>query len=513
MRAADSAKRALVPTLALVLLIGFVAAASIGIVLMGSEVIETSKSSSETERVESGFVELSKEANTVALADRDSKRVELPLDEEHGAIRKEETGRITVRVSDRSDPIVDRPIGALEYRDGDTVIAYQAGGVWRGQGSESRLVSAPEIHYRHGSLTLPIPTVTGDEALTSETIDVEKTRTISPLNDVSTVEGKVVTVEIESEYYAGWAEYFRTRTADTAVTVDDENQTVVVSLGRPVIDGDFENAVVARGSVQTSGSGCIDGDLVATGSTDGETCDGDELDGDNETVSLEPIDEAINMTVDAAREDGEPIESSTLTNGTYFVEDLERSNEDLTIDVSDGDVTIVVDGHVGLENSELAVVGTGEGDGVARVYTTGDVAIGQGNGGVTVDDDDPSRFQLYGTSQMHFAIGQGEFTGTVYAPREEPADGDNEAADGIIESSNNCEDIDGDSPDVCIGQGNVEFTGSIVAGPMSVEQSSTLEYDTRLETTEPSLAVEGVVMPPPLTHMHVVVHEMNVTNE
>jgi len=510
-RGRNDTDRGVVPVLAVVLLIGFVAAASIGILVVGTETLLTTSSSAEDDRVESSFVQLAKDVSTVSSTVDGSRTVDFDLGSSDGAIRKEDTGRIVIESSSREEPIVNESIGAVEYSDDETTLAYQSGGVWRGTGAETRMVSAPGVHYRHGSLTMPVVTLTGDQRLTGDQVTVSKNRTITTLSAVDTVEGQLVTITIESAYYGGWADFFESRTSDTAVSVDHEAETVVVELGRPGVDGDFENAVLAQGSVHTSSpQACIEGTVTVTGTID-DGC-GDLEEGDAET-DLDPLDSAIDMTVESAREDGQTLSGSeaTLEAGTYFAEGFHRE-DDLTLDVSEGDVTLVVDGHVGIDNAEIEVVGTEGNDNVVRTYTTGDVAMGGGGVDVSIPDEEASRFQLYGTSQLHFGLGQGTFIGTVYAPREEPADGGNGAAEEYgIESAVQCSSVDGEEPDVCIGQGNVDVIGSIVAGPMSVEQSATVSHDPALEGVEPTLASENAVLPPELTHLNVVAHEIDVS--
>ena len=75
----------------------------------------------------------------------------------------------------------------------------------------------------------------------------------------------------------------------------------------------------------------------------------------------------------------------------------------------------------------------------------------------------------------------------MYAPRNEPEDGENDAAEGVISSSNNCEEIDEEVSDVCIGGGNPDFTGSIVSGSMSIELNTNVEHRPSLQNGGPSL--------------------------
>ncbi len=486
--------------------------ASVGIFLVGTSAIDSTSQQAEADRIESAFIQFSSDVNAVSTAPAASREIDLGTDQ---AVHKRDTGQISVFISGEEDPVAEESIGSIEYRDGGTEVAYQAGGVWRGSGTETQMLSAPPIHYRNGSLTLPILSAEGEASLSSDEIQIAQEGSQSALDGISFVEGKLVTIEIQSEYYVGWATFFETRTSDVAVDVDHESQTTTVDLGQPLIDGNFDEAIVAQGSVQTTNpNACVEGSVVASGSVTDDCNNGGLTDGGSYRSLLE-LDEAIEITVDETKDDGQSITGSTLDSGTYFVDgDFHRDGEDLTLDVRNGDITIVIDGHLALDNSKL-IVRTGGSDYSARIYTTGDVAITNGNGGVEIDGSDSAKhFQLYGTSEMHFGMGQGTFRGTVYAPRNQPADGTNSAEDQYsLSSAVQCELVDGDEPDVCIGQGNVDFTGSIVAGPMSIEQSATVEYDPTLQTVEPTLALEDAVLPPKLTHMQVDVFEIAVTDQ
>ncbi|MFB6073521.1 MAG: hypothetical protein ABEJ89_00755 [Haloarculaceae archaeon] len=53
-------------------------------------------------------------------------------------------------------------LGSLRYTEGDTLVGYQAGGVWRLSESGASMVSPPSITYDQGQLTMTMPNVTGD---------------------------------------------------------------------------------------------------------------------------------------------------------------------------------------------------------------------------------------------------------------------------------------------------------------------------------------------------------------
>lgn len=149
---------------------------------------------------------------------------------------------------DDDEEIYNSTLGAVTYSNGDDVIAYQGGGVWRQERTgSSRMVSPPEFHYRDATLTLPLlrvnPGGSGDGASGSPTVTVRRQSEVKEVfPDSSRAYGDdngdtfanpqangTMVIKVESQYYEGWAEYFRTRTAGE-VRSFDSNETVMVEL-------------------------------------------------------------------------------------------------------------------------------------------------------------------------------------------------------------------------------------------------------------------------------------------
>jgi len=135
-------------------------------------------------------------------------------------------------------------LGAVVYENGERELAYQGGGIWRkdAQG-DAQVISPPEFHYRGATLTLPVVRVdghaSGSGSVTARITGATRAEIVYPdasetypgpsrqyLNPIR--EGEV-SVYVKSDYYRGWATYFRERT-EGEVTVFDSNQTVKVKL-------------------------------------------------------------------------------------------------------------------------------------------------------------------------------------------------------------------------------------------------------------------------------------------
>ncbi len=151
--------------LGLVLLIGAVAVASVGIIMLGSSGLETQQTTIEAEYAEQSLLEFAHSAETTATTGHGPSDVSFgPFDHGHVAMR-DDAGRVTItRVnSSGSDEVLyDEPLGTLAYGNEDTEIAYQGGGVWRTDGAGAVMVSAPGIEYRDGTLTFPLVQLGGD---------------------------------------------------------------------------------------------------------------------------------------------------------------------------------------------------------------------------------------------------------------------------------------------------------------------------------------------------------------
>lgn len=164
-----------------------------------------------------------------------------------------------------NEVLYNATLGALVYQRDDRKIVYQGGGVWTSTGNGSRMVSPPEFHYQSSTLTLLVFQLRGSgtqigSGVTARVVE-QGTRRLYPNTSASypatgrpyqnPVRDGNVTVTIRSDFYAAWAEYFRTRTAGE-VTVDHNRETVSVKLVSVGTLGEFEmpadgNSIELRG--------------------------------------------------------------------------------------------------------------------------------------------------------------------------------------------------------------------------------------------------------------------------
>ena len=428
MSVARPADRAQADVLGFVLLVGLVVVSVTGVVVMGAQGLGALQDEASGKQVQHAFTQLDSVGAEVALGRSDARTVRLGVRD--GAVRTVPTGELRLAYED-GPTIHTQTLGAVVYRHGDTVVAYQGGGVWRGTGTESRMVSPPEIHYRDGTLTMPLVVVSPGGTTPGDELVVRRLSQ-QPNLGPGTVRNDVVLLSITSDYYAGWAQYFETRVDDAHVSVDHGTKTVTVELGRLEFDTTFPDAIQAHGGgVEVStGNAEINGPVTAegavsvaqAGSITGETAA-------HQSLSTPAIDEVIRQRI--ADAPGDPdvtaqdiAAGQTLTSGEYYDSDGVSLGGTTTVDLSGGNVTLLVDGDVTVDGGELRVVNAGENRRL-RVFTTGDLTIRGGNVYVAPrdpgdpDDADADRLVVYGESDMQVAMvnGGSYFEGVVYAPR------------------------------------------------------------------------------------------------
>jgi len=511
--------------LAVILMMGFVAAAAVSLFVVGTATLDQTTDDAQERQVENSFRQLNKEVSSVAFGRQKYRTMDFDIEDNRAAFRKANTGQIKVFVDGKEE--VDKSVGSLVYEGEGDSLAFQAGGVWRGTGKDSRMVSKPPVEYQDGSLSFPIPVLTGDDNVQRGDLDINKQRTIAPLNDDGYIEGKLVKLEITSEYYMGWAEYFRTQTNDVAVSVDHTpagpKGTVTVKLGKPVANGDFENGVMATGGddgdIYIDTNDDVPDELAATGDISNKK--GDASGTENVESDLYTLDQAIDRKVQNATNDldgyYEDIDvgtgTTTLNGGNAYFDDdgfeLDSSSDTVNVYLSGGNVTLIVDGDMNLTDEDLNVYDK-DTDNALRIYSTGNYAM---KGTFAGDEDESSakHLQIYGTSDMLVAITGGkktQFLGTIYAPREETVLDDTDSNPAALPGTgSHCEGWD-----MCVAAGSAGVKGAIVGGSTYMGQSTAVEYDSSLAGIEPTLELNDGVLPPKITFIKVSVHEIAVNN-
>jgi len=409
---------------------------AIGIALAGGGLaLADLMSDAEASNVENGMSHLSSKASLVALGDADSQRFSLGSTQEGTVSVQPEEGSMTItNVSDGNrTEIFETDLGAIVYEGKNREVAYQGGGIWTKRGGNATMTSPPEFHYRGTTLTLPIIQVSGEGAVGGRTqgqitpVDVGQDAVAglpTPLEDGE------IEIKIQSEFYEGWHTFLSQRT-DGETELYHSNKTVVSTLTIPD-EVTFDNSLSVRTDYEASGSAEIDEPV-------------------RDNVPHRSAGPLIDSKVDEANESGTDWEdaSEPLTAGTYYHDGDLTLTEDLDIDTSDGNVTIVVDGTFDIQ-SDVTVTDTETDNGVTY-YVNGSLRA-QGNTYVGTDDPEPrpERHIFYvadGFLDTNTGGGTTTFEAIIYAP-----DADVEAG------------------------GTVDIVGSIVANSLDVTGNFKLDY-------------------------------------
>lgn len=261
---------------------------SFAIVLLGSAAFSDTQQQSEIGAAEHAMTQLDSQASQVALGDSETKSIrfgdtggnyEVDPSAGHvtivhtnfdGTLQDDGDNIPGTATSGNDDDMViyESDLGTMIYQNGGYSISYQGGGVWKkGPSGNATVVSPPEFHYRGATLTFPVirtNQVSGTTASASGSTGI-RISTADPTTDIFPTDGNgypdtdgdgdgypnstdgdsdggpfenpsvngTIRVDITSEYYRGWAEYFRTRTAGQIETFPGNQTTriVLVSLG------------------------------------------------------------------------------------------------------------------------------------------------------------------------------------------------------------------------------------------------------------------------------------------
>ncbi|WP_410765044.1 hypothetical protein [Haloferax sp. DFSO60] len=244
--------------IAVVLLLVITIAGTTTVITLGGQAIEETKQESRLSRAEHTMTLFDSRVAVSALGDAQTQKMSLGGSGGGQYVVNDDSGWIRVTHRNFSDDgtdavIYNETLGNIEYRDGDTTIAYEGGGVWRTQANGTSMVSPPEFHYRGATLTLPIVRVGGSGAaagnVNAEVKTTKQAQRIYP-NESTTypslsstydnpVSNGTVSVTVHSAHYKGWASFFRSRTEGN-VTVNDANQTASVELETLGLVGEFQ---------------------------------------------------------------------------------------------------------------------------------------------------------------------------------------------------------------------------------------------------------------------------------
>ena len=458
--------------ISVVLLLVITIAGATAIVAFGGDAITGVQQSATNGAAEQSMTQFDSKASLVAHGDSDAQRVQLAGSPDAARRTDADAGWMNISVYNASTgdfeyEITNTTLGAVVYRDGDTSVAYQGGGVWRRTGDGSSMVSPPEFHYRGTTLTLPLVRVGGDERLDGEVV-VRRSTDPTPVypdeaaGRANPLDEGVVAITVGSEYYDAWGRFFEQRTSGD-VTVHHGNQTATTELIVP-FDAQFDNVVASTSADGISANPGPPPEPYRDGVVQPSAAD--VIESHVEECETEP---------DACVDDGNFSTADMDGGETYFFDG--DYDGDLSIDTADGNVSVVVDGDFDAGDVDVT------GGNTTTFYVREDFSV---NGDVNPDGPaDQLRVLVHSDGDVSFN-GNYKFIGFVYAPESDV-------------------DLNGG------GGPGTNFEGGLVGDTIDVNgQPNDFEYDPSVGTIELDVSASNA---PRITYLHVSVTEIEISED
>lgn len=243
--------RAAAESIGALLVLAFVIGTASLLFVAGSEVVEQTRSQSEIEGGEVLVQEVDARIGSVASADGEAATVVDLANQGSGDVSVRHGGHVDLSVNGGTcEAEVAMPAVTVRNggENGDSVVAYQAGGVWRQAGDGSTaMVAPPDLTFGNGSLSLTVTNLTGrigsDRFRVSKNVTASRERTAA-IRDVLSVgdcrRPNSVTVSVTSDYSGAWADYLRSEVNTTVTRTGDRTVAFTLDssrLPRSVDDG------------------------------------------------------------------------------------------------------------------------------------------------------------------------------------------------------------------------------------------------------------------------------------
>ncbi len=322
---------------------------TIGMILaFGQPILSSTTSSLDFDRMENEFSVFDAKIGTAVLGSSETQRINLNLQGgQIVSVPDESYMKITYNDGVTSTVLGNITMGYIEYRHEEGDIAFEGGGVWRSlDRNHSAMISPPEFYYRGATLTVPTFNITDNisAAGSQQSLSVRagsKPEILFPDNTFDNPLDKGnVTVKVKSKYYKGWVDFFRERTRGSIRGVHHNNDTVIIELTVPTTL-DIVGGLMYEDSYGVKGSASVE--------------DPTEV-----TVPLPPPKEIFTVPVDACPGNPDCVNLDSLSDGDtlnpskiYYHNGDYEWTKDLWSDTSNGNVTILIDGSLVLQSSDL----------------------------------------------------------------------------------------------------------------------------------------------------------------
>lgn len=413
----DTDTRGVTEAFAYALLLGLSIVGIAAITFHGGAIIEAHQAEVDVEHAERAFLELDDRADEVALGESSRQEIDLGVQGDRNVLRTDDAGWMRIEFintqNGSSTVVANVSLGRIEFGRGETKLAYQGGGVWRSDDGDSVMVSPPPIRFENGTLSTSVVTVEGSGSVydsvavtqAGEDWQAFPNESISQTNKLRSTK---LVVTVNSDYYEGWADFFRSET-DALVYEDDAAETAQMkflaapryvglrngltatagtgqlllkgtgaytdsynsSIGPYATSQSGNGTVWAAGDVELTGDSMVNGSIRGGGIVElgksskvgGDVYWTDEYDSNSATVTgsvqqidgvaaIEPIDRYVRLRVDEIRSENDNGNTSVVSDGTIEV------GQDSTKELAAG--TYYVE-HIHVKGGTL-VVNTTNGD-------------------------------------------------------------------------------------------------------------------------------------------------------
>ena len=383
----------------IVLILG-ISIASIGVILLlGQPVLTDATDGATIDRVQNEMRTLDSRLTAASVGTSVNETLRLNL--EGGELTTDsDSGNLNVTLADGTR-IYNEEIGKIEYDKENTALAYEGGGVWRRNTltNASSMVAPPDFDFDGETLTLPVYNVTTDSGYSGTQIlsvrGGNNTRYHPNSTTTNPVGGVILTVQ--TDYYEAWRRYLEDEIGGN-VTVKENAGEVRAEL----------SALDTPDSIEWAG----------VSEKEYETPSNELFDSFEEGVKFRSVDSTIESYLDYAESniDSSAVADLNASGSTYDDRPgVYYNNTDYTMDnsedfdISGGNVTVVVDGDLTVENPSVS------GSNTVRVVTTGDLEFTDSYDVNT--GGNPGSLVFYAPSGSEVSLNDGNTgEGIIYAP-------------------------------------------------------------------------------------------------
>jgi Mg-chelatase subunit ChlD len=215
------------------LLIGLVFAGALVTLAVGTQAVDQVTSQQQSAAATEVIEEVDAALTSVA-ATSGANRTTLDFSGENARnIRVVRRGAVNFTVNSNPSCTAEVPLSSIRFEQSGNTLAFEAGGLWRAARSNgSSLVSKPNFAYRNGTLSANLFNVTGTVDRDVNVANYRRAESLRRTNEVA-VEllsapcqtPNNITVDVQSDFYQAWADYFEADFAVGSVSTFHGNDT------------------------------------------------------------------------------------------------------------------------------------------------------------------------------------------------------------------------------------------------------------------------------------------------